>query len=78
MYQVTGAFAEFERGIIRQRVHAGLKRAGAQGRQLGRPRIDAALDSGPLLITGNFRSGACRRGERIGLQVVGKDAMDSS
>jgi DNA invertase Pin-like site-specific DNA recombinase len=27
MFQVTGAFAEFERSIIRQRVHAGLKRA---------------------------------------------------
>jgi DNA invertase Pin-like site-specific DNA recombinase len=25
MFQVTGAFAEFERSMIRQRVHAGLK-----------------------------------------------------
>ena len=30
--------------MIRQRVHAGLKRAVAQGKQLGRPRIDAALE----------------------------------
>ena len=44
MFQVCGAFAEFERGMIRQRVHAGLKRAVAQGKQLGRPRIDAALE----------------------------------
>ena len=29
MFQVTGAFAEFERGMIRQRIHAGLKRAAA-------------------------------------------------
>jgi len=27
--------------MIRQRVHAGLERAVAQGKQLGRPRIDA-------------------------------------
>ncbi|MFZ2075066.1 MAG: recombinase family protein, partial [Xanthobacteraceae bacterium] len=27
MFQVTGAFAEFERSMIRERVHAGLKRA---------------------------------------------------
>ena len=27
MFQITGAFAEFERGTIRQRVRAGLKRA---------------------------------------------------
>src|SRR5690348_686633 len=44
MFQVCGAFAEFERSMIRQRVHAGLKRAVAQGKQLGRPRIDAALE----------------------------------
>ena len=30
--------------MIRQRVHAGLKRAVAQGKLLGRPRIDPALE----------------------------------
>jgi DNA invertase Pin-like site-specific DNA recombinase len=44
MFQVCGAFAEFERNMIQQRIHAGLKRAVAQGKQLGRPRIDAALE----------------------------------
>jgi len=44
MFQVTGAFAEFERSMIRQRVHAGLKRAVEAGKRLGRPRIDPALE----------------------------------
>jgi DNA invertase Pin-like site-specific DNA recombinase len=44
MFQVTGAFAEFERSMIRQRVNAGLKRAIEQGKQLGRPRIDPKLE----------------------------------
>jgi DNA invertase Pin-like site-specific DNA recombinase len=44
MFQVTGAFAEFERSMIRQRVHAGLKRAVEQGKQLGRPKIAPALE----------------------------------
>jgi DNA invertase Pin-like site-specific DNA recombinase len=44
VFQVTGAFAEFERSMIRQRVKAGLKRAVAQGTQLGRPKIDVALE----------------------------------
>src|SRR5215471_7698024 len=44
MFQVTGAFAEFERSMIRQRVNAGLKRAVEQGKQLGRPRIDPKLE----------------------------------
>jgi hypothetical protein len=35
MFQLTGAFAEFERSIIRQRVYAGLKRAVQQGKRLG-------------------------------------------
>jgi DNA invertase Pin-like site-specific DNA recombinase len=44
MFQVTGAFAEFERSMIRQRVNAGLKRAIEQGKQLGRPKIDPSLE----------------------------------
>jgi DNA invertase Pin-like site-specific DNA recombinase len=40
MFQVTGAFAEFERAMIRQRIHAGLRRAVANGKTLGRPLND--------------------------------------
>lgn len=44
LFQVTGAFAEFERSMIQQRVNAGLVRAGAQGKRLGRPKIDAKTE----------------------------------
>jgi DNA invertase Pin-like site-specific DNA recombinase len=44
MFQITGAFAEFERSMIRQRINAGLKRAVAAGKQLGRPRIGTGLE----------------------------------
>jgi DNA invertase Pin-like site-specific DNA recombinase len=44
MFQVCGAFAEFERNMIQQRIHAGLKRAVAQGKQLGRPKVDPAIE----------------------------------
>jgi DNA invertase Pin-like site-specific DNA recombinase len=44
VFQVTDAFAEFERSMIRQRVKAGLKRAVAQGAKLGRPKVDAMLE----------------------------------
>jgi DNA invertase Pin-like site-specific DNA recombinase len=44
MFQITGAFAEFERSMIRQRVRAGLKRAVESGKQLGRPKIDVAVE----------------------------------
>ena len=38
MMQILGAFAEFEREIIRERTLAGLERAKAKGVKLGRPR----------------------------------------
>jgi len=44
VFQVTGAFAEFERSMIRQRVRAGLRRAVAQGKVLGRPKLAAELE----------------------------------
>ena len=42
LFQVTGAFGEFERSIIRERVNAGLARAKAEGKTLGRPKNDDA------------------------------------
>ena len=39
MFQMVGAFAEFERELIRERVNLGLKRARAKGKQLGRPTL---------------------------------------
>jgi DNA invertase Pin-like site-specific DNA recombinase len=49
MFQVTGAFAEFERSMIRQRVNAGLKRALEQGKRLGRPKVSPAATSIPAI-----------------------------
>ena len=44
-FQVTGAFAEFERSIIRSRVTAGLERARARGVRLGRPRTSTKVEA---------------------------------
>jgi len=45
IFQVCGAFAEFERSMIQQRIHAGLRRARAQGKTLGRPKVDEATQA---------------------------------
>lgn len=37
MFQLCGVFAELERSIIQERVKAGLERARAKGKTLGRP-----------------------------------------
>jgi len=40
MFQMLGVFAEFERALIQERVKAGLARAKAQVKTLGRPKMD--------------------------------------
>ena len=42
---MLGVFAEFERARMLERVRAGLKRAKAEGKQLGRPRIAPELEA---------------------------------
>lgn len=39
LFTMISAFAEFERSIIRERVIAGMERAKAKGKILGRPKI---------------------------------------
>jgi DNA invertase Pin-like site-specific DNA recombinase len=45
MFQMLGVFAEFERGIIRERVNAGLARARAKGTTLGRRPVKPAVEA---------------------------------
>jgi len=45
MFQMLGVFAEFERAMIVSRVNAGLKRARANGKILGRPKIAASIEA---------------------------------
>jgi len=49
MMQIMGSFAEFERSIIRERTMAGLDRARAQGKTLGRPRVKRRRKTGGVL-----------------------------
>lgn len=44
MFQMCGVFAEFERGMIRERVNAGLARAKAMGTKLGRRPIKPEIE----------------------------------
>ena len=39
LFQMLGIFAEFEAAMIRERTRAGLARARAQGKRLGRPPV---------------------------------------
>jgi DNA invertase Pin-like site-specific DNA recombinase len=61
MYALVGVLAEVERAWIVERTHAGLRRARAQGKRLGRPRV--ITDAGKLrqlLATGVSHRAAAR------------------
>ena len=44
MFGMLSVFAEFERAMIRERVMAGLERARAKGKRLGRPPVPARVE----------------------------------
>ena len=62
MFQMCGVFAEFERAMIVERVNAGLKRAKAAGKVLGRPKINAGVEA-------QIRA-ALRKGDRGILKIA--------
>ena len=44
MFQMCGVFAEFEPSIVRGRIGVGLARAKANGKRLGKPRVDTVVE----------------------------------
>ena len=44
LFQMMGVFAEFERAMIQERVCAGLAKARAKGKQLGRPKVSPSVE----------------------------------
>ena len=48
MFQMMGVFAEFERAMIQERVHAGLARARKEGKTFGRPKVSQETEQAIL------------------------------
>ena len=66
MFQMLGGFAEFERGIIRERVNAGLARARAKRIKLGRRRVEPAVEARILELRANG-DGILKIGRKLGV-----------
>ena len=45
MFQMCGVFAEFERAMMQERIRAGLTRARAEGKTLGRPKVSEKVEN---------------------------------
>lgn len=52
MFGIFGAFSEFERNLIQERIHAGIARARADGKRLGRAPLDPKQVSEILRLRG--------------------------
>lgn len=62
MMQMLGAFAEFERAMVRERTQAGLRSARAQGRHGGRqPKLSSQQQAEVLAMLNAGRSAGRRR-----------------
>jgi DNA invertase Pin-like site-specific DNA recombinase len=66
MFQMLGVFAEFERGIIRERVNAGLARARANGTKLGRRRVKPSVEA-RILELRDAGDGILKIGKELGI-----------
>lgn len=64
MLTIISAFAQLERDIIRERTMAGLARAKAQGKILGRPRLKRKYN-----VSNDTKSGYVQQGDNITLNV---------
>ena len=79
MFSLLGAFSEFERNLIRERVVAGIRRAQADGVHCGRPKVEidlrpalAMIREGHGLRTVSKAMGVSRATLRRRLQEAGE------
>ncbi|MGI9293844.1 MAG: recombinase family protein [Pseudomonadales bacterium] len=71
MFQMCGVFAEFEQAMIQERVKAGLQRAKAQGKTLGRPRVSVATERAILAARQQGTGiGKIARNLKVGVSTV--------
>jgi len=74
LYYITAAYAQLERGILSERVKAGMERARKQGRRLGRPRVvngewEAVR---PLIESGTLSQRAAARRLGVGRATIAR------
>ena len=69
MFQMCGVFAEFERSMIRERVNAGLARAKANGKRLGRPSVGEEVEKNIRLALKKGNKGIRKIAREVGVGV---------
>ena len=71
LFQMMGVFAEFEREMIRERVCAGLEKARAKGKRLGRPKVPLSVERSIRIARASGKGQlAIARDLRVGVSTV--------
>ena len=77
LLQLVGAFAEFEREVLRERTRSGLAAAKRRGAQLGRPRTAFDVDVARELRAGGMSLRAVARRVGVGVASLHRTLMAS-
>jgi DNA invertase Pin-like site-specific DNA recombinase len=80
LFNLLSTFAQFERGLIRERVKAGLRRAKAQGRHIGRPSVlngnlDALI---PKILAGGMSRRQAARLLKVNVSTVSRAVLQKT
>jgi DNA invertase Pin-like site-specific DNA recombinase len=79
MFQMMGVFAEFERAMIQERVRAGLARARAEGKKLGRPKTSPDVEGAiRATLAGGIGMIRAAKLHNVGVGTVQRIARDVS
>jgi DNA invertase Pin-like site-specific DNA recombinase len=78
LFGIMASLAEFERSLIAERVKAGMERAKAQGKQMGRPRLPEARRREILELLKEGKLSRRAIGKRVGVshelvRLIGKE-----
>jgi DNA invertase Pin-like site-specific DNA recombinase len=80
LFNLLSTFAQFERGLIRERVKAGLNRAKAQGRHIGRPAVlNGNLDTLlPQILAGRMSRRQAARLLKVNVSTVSRAVLQKT
>ena len=66
---MRGVFVDFERSIVRARINAGLANAKANGKQLGRPKLEESVEQAIRDALGRGDKGMRKIATELGVGV---------
>jgi DNA invertase Pin-like site-specific DNA recombinase len=77
VFHVIAAMAEFERELTRERIHAGLRKARAAGKRLGRPPTDVNVEAAQQRLDSGRSLRSVAKELRVSRRTLGRALAES-